>query len=128
MRLLVDGTDALDRIRELGILAVLPLFGTHRDVRGDAKARFMLEGALHLLVLLERDVGLLPVVVRGADDALRADDEAARLRHRAERRHDLRHEIGLGLLVAVVPVQLDFRQRHAGAHAALAGGIRHFDQ
>ena len=83
----------------------------------------MVAGVLHHLLALEGDERLLTVVVGGAEDALGADHEAAGVGHLAVLGDHLRHEVGAGLLLAVVPVEGHGGQLDALAHLGLALGV-----
>ena len=79
----------------------------------------MVLDVLHHCLALHRDRRGAAVVVCGAERALRADDDAARLRNLA-----VGHEVGGREVVTVVPVERDRRQKRL-AELRFARGIDH---
>ena len=149
MGLLIDASDAVDCVEELDVVTVreaLHLDGglagggdgvlAERDRAGDRLGGLVLEDVLELLVGVERDRALGAVVVLHEDLSLRADDEAAGVRHRAVLGDPLGHQrgvglagalAGLGLVVAVVPEQRDGGEGLALLRTELGGarGVGH---
>ena len=134
MRLLVVRALAADRVDELEVVLVAQALHLHRRLAdGDGRAaeerdglrddlgRLVLEDVDELLVAVERDRALGAIVVLHQDRPLRPDDVAAGVRHLAAvGRRPLRHDLRRRLEPAVVPVEGNRGQRHAGTHLRLA--------